>query len=73
MDTNRSLNQPLMTAKVVCVGESSIGKTSLVQRYTDNTYSEIGQQPTVAADFKTKNVTINPENGPIDAQEIVRL
>ena len=67
VDTSRSVNTPLMTAKVVCVGESSIGKTSLVQRYTNNTYSEIGQQPTVAADFKTKHVTINPENGPVDA------
>ena len=60
-----------MTAKVVCVGESSIGKTSLVQRYTQGTYSDAGQQPTVAADFKTKNVTIMPHKS--QASEIVRV
>ena len=60
-----------MTAKVVCVGESSVGKTSLVQRYISDSYHEQGQYPTVAADFKTKTVTITPEGK--TEKELIRL
>ena len=41
-------------AKVVLLGESTVGKTCTVLRYVNDTYSE--SPPTVAANFFTKEV-----------------
>ena len=33
-----------------------VGKTSLIQRYINNVFSEHGTTPTLSRDFKVKNV-----------------
>lgn len=40
--------------KVICVGESMVGKTSFIQRYIDNMFLDHGTQPTLSWDFKIK-------------------
>jgi GTPase SAR1 family protein len=53
--------------KVICVGESMAGKTSLIQRYMTESFSEHGTQPTLGSDFKIKNINLElpGENGSI--------
>jgi GTPase SAR1 family protein len=41
--------------KVILIGDSMVGKTSIIQRYIDNMFIDSGgTQPTLAWDFKTK-------------------
>lgn len=51
---------PVSNYKVVVVGASGVGKTSIVQRLVDGTYSEEGQS-TVGVEFKTYTVTTDSE------------
>lgn len=37
-----SANTPLYTVKLLLLGESSVGKSSLVSRYTNNTFDTNG-------------------------------
>ena len=46
-------NQENITCKVVLVGESGVGKTSIINRYLNNTYNE-NQKSTFAPEFKNK-------------------
>ena len=46
-------NQENITCKVVLVGESGVGKTSIINRYLNNTYNE-NQKSTFAPKFKNK-------------------
>ncbi|ELP92136.1 hypothetical protein EIN_380930 [Entamoeba invadens IP1] len=48
------------TLKMLLVGESSVGKTSLTQRYISNTFDDIFLA-SVGVDFKFKEVTYNNE------------
>lgn len=43
--------------KVVVIGDSGVGKSSLVARYTDDFFVE-GSAPTIGVDFKVKTVTV---------------
>ena len=43
--------------KVVMIGDSSVGKTCLVNRYTKNTFS--AQDPTLGQDFKAVNTKVS--------------
>lgn len=42
--------------KIICVGESMVGKTSLIHRYMSSNFNEHGTQPTIANDFKIKTI-----------------
>ena len=44
--------------KVICVGESMVGKTSLIQRYISDIFNEHGTTPTLSWDFKVKSVQL---------------
>lgn len=46
--------------KLILVGDSSVGKTALLQRFTDPSYKLPALcEATVGVDFKTRNVTIS--------------
>ena len=47
----------MLTFKVVIIGEKGVGKTSLVQRYTDDKFSE-NVDTTIGAQFNTKIVEL---------------
>ena len=44
--------------RVLFVGDDSVGKTSLLQRYVENTFSDI-YMPTIGIDFKISTVKLN--------------
>jgi len=48
--------------KLVVVGDTSTGKTNLIQRYVNNKFSE-SSLPTIGVEFHSKNIKIQPNNG----------
>lgn len=61
LHTNRSLaetQQFEMMIKVVLIGDSGVGKTTMLQRLTENSYME-GRPSTVGVDFKVFDLEIN--------------
>ena len=50
-----------LTCKVVLIGESGVGKTSIISRYTNNSFKS-QLMPTPGANFITKNVLLEDEN-----------
>ena len=46
---------------IVVLGDSSVGKTSLVTRFTDDTFYE-SYFPCIACDFRVKRVTLDDKN-----------
>jgi Ras-related protein Rab-11A len=46
-----------MIIKIVLIGETAVGKTNLLLRYTDNKY-DFSQRPTIGMDFVSKDVTL---------------
>ena len=55
-DSNNALS-----CKVVLIGESGVGKTSIISRYTNNTFSSI-LMSTTGASFATKTLMLEEEN-----------
>ncbi|KAL6122738.1 hypothetical protein NUSPORA_00269 [Nucleospora cyclopteri] len=51
--------------KIILIGDSGVGKTCLMQRYTDNIYKE-NNSATIGVDFKIK--TINIDNKKVKLQ-----
>lgn len=51
-----SSHKALKQFKIIVVGESMVGKTSLIQRYFENMFHNHGTQPTLSWDFKVKSV-----------------
>ena len=49
-----------LTCKVVLIGESGVGKTSIISRYTTNTFKS-HLMATPGANFVTKNVIMEDE------------
>ena len=55
------LNQPIpkdKQFKVICVGDSMVGKTSLIQRFIENTFKDHNTLPTLSTDFRVKNIQL---------------
>jgi small GTP-binding protein len=50
-----------LTCKVVLIGESGVGKTSIIQRYINNTFTP-GIPTTGGANFTTKTMKFEEEN-----------
>ena len=50
-----------LTCKVVLIGESGVGKTSIISRYTTNTF-QAKLMSTPGANFVTKKVKMEDEN-----------
>lgn len=44
--------------KVVAIGDSGVGKTSLIQMFEHNRFSD-NFKPTIGANFSNKEITIN--------------
>jgi len=47
-----------MSFKIIIIGDSCVGKTSLLKRYVNNTFLE-SYKATIGVDFLTKNIKIN--------------
>lgn len=53
--------------KIIFIGDSNVGKSSLFEKYTDNTFSvEDNYAATIGVDFKYKNVEIMTRNNIIN-------
>ena len=51
--------------KIVLVGEATVGKTSIIQRYIDNNFST-SNSSTIGLSYVTKKITINNRNFRLD-------
>ena len=52
-------DKPQRQFKIICVGDSQTGKTSLIQRYVTDTFAEHNTQTTMTCDFKTKMISLS--------------
>ncbi len=43
--------------KLLTLGDSNVGKTSIILRYTENTFSKNSQTSSLGVDYKTKTIT----------------
>ncbi|CAG8651153.1 7982_t:CDS:2, partial [Acaulospora colombiana] len=56
-DTFMSLAHPFYLFRIALLGEDKVGKTCILRRFTDDTFSE-DYQPTIACDFATRVVEV---------------
>lgn len=59
-------------AKVVLVGDSSVGKSNLLARFTTNTFSD-EIKPTLGVEFGTKLVSIKTKSKNEKAEDLIKL
>ena len=45
--------------KILLIGDAAVGKSSILLRYTENTYSDEIYQATIGIDFRIKSFTLN--------------
>ena len=50
------------TKKIIIIGDSSVGKTSILMRFLYNKY-DLNTMATLGAGFKSKVITFNDDNG----------
>ncbi|CAF4353025.1 unnamed protein product, partial [Adineta steineri] len=55
---NNDDTQSLTTLKVLIIGESDVGKSRLLLRFTDNIFDE-DKAATIGVDYKVKQLKIN--------------
>eukprot|EP01121_Diplochlamys_sp_Union-15-3_P022219 TRINITY_DN938_c0_g2_i1.p1 TRINITY_DN938_c0_g2~~TRINITY_DN938_c0_g2_i1.p1 ORF type:complete len:209 (-),score=28.68 TRINITY_DN938_c0_g2_i1:85-711(-) len=55
--TEENMEEKEETIKVLTIGDSNVGKTSLLMKFTDNVFSET-LIPTLGSDYKTKIVQV---------------
>ena len=53
-----SFESPDFNFKIVTIGQSSVGKTSIILRYTENTFNKNTLLTTLGVDYKTKEIKI---------------
>lgn len=53
-------SEQLIKFKVLLVGDSTVGKSSIIRRYIDNEF-EFVMSRTVGVDFRAKRIKINNE------------
>ena len=51
-----SFESPDFNFKIVTIGQSSVGKTSIILRYTENTFNKNTLLTTLGVDYKTKEM-----------------
>ena len=44
--------------KVIAIGDSSVGKTSIIQMFSNNKFSQ-AFKPTIGADFSSKEISLD--------------
>ena len=47
--------------KLIIIGDQSVGKSTLLKRFTDDTFSEF-HEPTIGVEFAIKTIQINNVN-----------
>ncbi len=52
------MNDEKVLLKIIVLGASNVGKTSLMKRYTTDSFSEV-RRATIGADFMTKKSNID--------------
>lgn len=55
------VDPPMRRVKVLLLGDSSVGKSSLIHRITDNTFKR-SLVSTVGVDYKVRKLNVNGEN-----------
>ena len=60
MDISKRSDAKNNQFKIILLGDSSVGKTSILTKYMDGKFVEYnGTKPTLAWDFKIKNIKVN--------------
>ena len=59
-NSDEEVNVKTYIAKLVFVGDSSVGKTSIIRRYCENKFEELGCMATVSAAYQNKKIKIDP-------------
>ena len=55
------VDPPMRRVKILLLGDSSVGKSSLIHRITDNTFKQ-SLVSTVGVDYKVRKLQVNGEN-----------
>ena len=61
MQNNSNNNLPEIKLKLLIIGDSNVGKTSMLLNYTDNYFPE-SHLATIGVEYKVKQITINNYN-----------
>ena len=56
------MNNAINAKKIVFGGDSSVGKTSIIKKYCENTFINEGTTPTVNVNFSTKDITVDDKD-----------
>ena len=64
-DLNKSgsdmeVNSSVVPVKITIVGNSYVGKTSIIKRYIENKFEELSTKATINATFQAKKLKIDP-------------